>query len=168
MGAQIENVLNDQLSVLTADSDRLMARMNMMADSIKPQIDVVLMEGGESLKAKGKELLDETARIHNTIGELTMNTLGKDQFSYEPIQSQHSQVGKISHSFQSAMRGDNPQAAWIAGVASLAVDLLVPLYIVLTVRRKEEEDEDEYDDWDNIHHSNGSYTGKKVGPRVAS
>jgi hypothetical protein len=168
MGAQIENVLNDQLSVLTADADRLKSRINIMADSIKPAIDQTLLAGGETLKANGKELLDETARIHNTIGELAMNTLGAEQFNYESIQSQHSQVGKISHSFQSAMRGDNPQAAWIAGVASLAVDLLVPLYIVLTVRRKEEEEEDEYDDWDSIHHPNSSYTGKKIGPRVAS
>ncbi len=169
MGDQIENVLNDQLSILTADTDRLIARINTLADSIQPEVDAALLDGGELLVSNGKQLLDETAGIHNTIGELTMNTLGSEQFSYEPIQSKHAQVGKISHSFQSAMRGDNPQAAWIAGVASLAVDLLVPLYIVLTVRRKEEEeDEDEYDDWGNIHHPDGSYTGKKVGPRIAS
>ncbi len=168
MGTQIENVLNDQLNVLTADTDRLTGRINAMADSIKPLIDETLLNGGSMLRDNGKELLDESARIHNTIGELAMNTLGTDQFAYEAIQSQNSQVGKISHSFQSAMRGDNPQAAWIAGVASLAVDLLVPLYIVLTVRRKEEEEEEEYDDWDSIHPANGSYTGKKVGPRVAS
>ncbi len=169
MGQQIENVLNDQLSVLTADADRLALRINTMADSIKPEIDAALQQGGDVLKANGKRLLDETAGIHNTIGALALNTLGEGQFTFEPIQSKHAQVGKVSHSFQSAMRGDNPQAAWIAGVASLAVDLLVPLYIVLTVRRKEEEkDDEEYDDWSNIHHPNGSYTGKKVGPRIAS
>jgi len=168
MGDQIENVLNDQLGALTADTDRVITRINTMADSIKPQIDVALMEGGQVLEDNGKELLNETARIHNTIGELAMATLGPDQFTYEAIQSKNAQVGKISHSFQSAMRGDNPQAAWIAGVASLAVDLLVPLYLILTVRRREEEDEDDYDHWDNLEHSNGSYTGKKIGPRVAS
>ncbi|MEL7120213.1 MAG: MARVEL domain-containing protein [Bacteroidota bacterium] len=169
MGDQVENLLNDQLSVLTGDANKLVTQINIMADSIKPEIDQVLLDN-QLLEANGKLLLDETARIHNTIGELSQGYLGVDQFEYEPLRSKNSQVGKISHSFQSAMRGDNPQAAWIAGVASLAVDLLVPLYIILTVRRKEDDDEDIDDDWnDGGYYEKSTFGGlKRVGPKVAS
>lgn len=168
MGDQVENILNDQLTALTGDTDRLVAKINLMADSIKPEIDQTLADN-QLLQEGGKAILTNTARIHNTIGELTMNTLGPNQFTYEPVQSRHAQVGKISHSFQSAMRGDNPQAAWIAAVAGLAVDLLVPLYILLTVRKVEEEEEDE-DDWNNGEYFEKTTFGgtKRVGPRVAS
>lgn len=168
MGEQVEQLLDDKLQALTGDTDQLVVRINTMADSLKPEITSTL-KSDRALLDNGKPLLTAISKTHNTIGELADNTLPDAAFSYTPIQSKNAQVGKISHSFQSAFRGDNPQATWIAGVASLAVDLLVPLYIFITVRRQED-DEDEDDD-----HNSGQYYERKafggirrIGPKVAN
>jgi hypothetical protein len=134
MAQQIDRILAQEIPKRSDKANQLVRVVNSLADSAKTKTDYVL-SSPYLLEKYGKETLNELAAAHNDIGQKTLGYLGEDKFSFNEIQSRNAQVGKISASFQSAMRGDNNQATFIAAVASLAVDLLVPLYILLTAKR---------------------------------
>lgn len=134
MAQQINRILEQEDPKRSARADELIADINELADTARESIDYVL-SSPYLLENYGKETLNEVASIHNTIGQRTQGLLGEANFTFDEIQSRNAQVGKISATFQSAIRGDNRQATFIAAIASLAVDLLVPFYIFLTVSR---------------------------------
>lgn len=134
MAQQINRILDEEIPKRSAKANELIAYINDLADTTRKNIDYML-SSPYLLETYGKETLNEAASTYNTIGQRTQGLLGEATFSFEEIQSRHAQVGKISATFQSAMRGDNRQATFIAAIASLAVDLLVPFYILFTVSR---------------------------------
>ncbi|MEM8525487.1 MAG: MARVEL domain-containing protein [Bacteroidota bacterium] len=138
MNIQIDQVLNAKLAVLTKDSEVVIKKINAKVDEVMPVIRMALLP--ENIGLQGRNALDIADNTYNTIGEMTKGF--EPSFAFEPIKSEQLQVGKISHSFQSGFgKMENPQATLIASLASLAVDFLVPIYLLLTVARREEEKE---------------------------
>ena len=132
MNVQIEQVLNAKLAVLTKDSDALIKKINTKAEEVMPKIREALLPANIALQ--GRSALDVADNAYNTIGEMTKGF--ESSFAFEQIKTEQLQVGKISHSFQSAfVKMENPQATIIASLASLAVDFLVPIFLLLTVGR---------------------------------
>lgn len=130
MNIQIDQVLQTKLAVMTKDSDVVIAKINAKVDEVMPNIRLALLP--QNIANQGRSALDLADNTYNTIGEMTKGFI--PTFSYEPIKSEQLQVGKISHSFQSGFgKMENPQATLIATLASLAVDFLVPIYLLLTV-----------------------------------
>ncbi|MEM9884901.1 MAG: hypothetical protein AAF849_03345 [Bacteroidota bacterium] len=136
MNVQIDQVLQAKLAVLTKDSDSVIKKINSKVDAVMPDIRLALLP--QNIAAEGRSALDLADNTYNTIGEMTKGFIST--FQFEPIKSQQLQVGKISHSFQSGFaKMENPQATLIATLASLAVDFLVPIYLLLTIARRDEE-----------------------------
>ncbi len=132
MNIQIEQVLQAKLAVLTKDSDVVLKKINAKAEEVMPVIREALLPA--NIAAQGRNALDLADNAYNTIGEMTRGF--ESSFAFEPIKTEQLQVGKISHSFQSAfVKMENPQATLIATLASLAVDFLVPIFLLLTVGR---------------------------------
>lgn len=134
MAQQINRILEQEGPKRSTRANELIADINELADTARKNIGYML-SNPYLLENYGKETLNEAASVHNTIGQRTQGLLGESAFTFEEIQSRNAQVGKISATFQSATRGDNRQATFIAAIASLAVDLLVPFYIFFTVSR---------------------------------
>ncbi len=136
MTTQIDQVLTTKIKAMTQDGNALISQINTKVDSVMPVIRQTLLPA--NINDMGRSGIDLADNTYNTIGEMTKGFTST--FSYEPIKSEQLQVGKISHSFKSAfVKGDNPQATIIATLASLAVDFLVPIYLLLTIGRKEED-----------------------------
>ncbi|MEM9991700.1 MAG: hypothetical protein AAF738_08050, partial [Bacteroidota bacterium] len=130
MNVQIEQVLNAKLAVLTKDSDALIEKINQKTQEAMPEIRTALLPA--NIAEQGRSALDLADNTYNTIGEMTKGF--EPSFTFNPIKTEQLQVGKISHSFRSAfVKMDNPQATFIAALASLAVDFLVPVFLLLTV-----------------------------------
>lgn len=139
MSNQINNLIDKEAEKRAGDANELIKEVKMRADTVRPEIEYTLSTN-ERLEDLGKSTLDKVADAYNRIGEITKNFLGADVFPFETKKIRNDQVGKISETFESVQRRDNPQATWISAAASLAVDLLLPLYIFFTGRNSDEED----------------------------
>ena len=77
-----------------------------------------------------KFALASAEESYNRIGELTKSI--DTEFAFTPMKAEHLELGKISHSFYSGfVKKDNSQATLVATLASLAIDFLVPIFILL-------------------------------------
>lgn len=122
-------------------SKNLISKIQAGKDTISPLIYDALKP--QNVVAKGQAVIFKTVDEINNIGEETQNFVGKNYFSYQPAQFENQEMGKISHTFQSAFNGTNTSAAFISVILALGIDALVPFVIFVGTRR----DEEQYDSY---------------------
>lgn len=114
-------------------------------DEKQANLDPIILEALKpiNVSSKGQDAIFKTVDAINSIGETTKNFLGKDaSFEFLRADFENQEIGKISHTFQSAFNGQNWAAAFISMLVAFAIDALVPFVIFVGTRRKEEDDEE--------------------------
>lgn len=138
VGRQIDNMLRVKIRTMTQDPDLLSEEIQAIADSVYPVIQTALLP--ENVGAMGRSAIEKTMFAHNTIGEKTKKLI--PGFEYEKLSGKNLQVGKMSHSFKSGFVDMvNPQSTLIATILSMAIDFLLPIIILLTVKRVPREED---------------------------
>lgn len=95
-----------------------------------------------NISTKGQETIFKTVDGINTIGEETKNFLGDNSFKFQQAEFENQEIGKISHTFQSAFNGQNWATAIISMIVAFAIDALVPFVIFVGTRRQDEDEEE--------------------------
>ena len=127
MDTQINQLLEAKLSALSKNGDIVTAQLDQILNASGTSISSALASNDPGEK---KASLASAEESYNRIGELTKSI--DAEFAFLPMQAEHLEMGKISHSFYSGfVKKDNSQATLIATLASLAIDFLVPIFILL-------------------------------------
>ena len=127
MDVQIKQLLDAKVSALSKNGDIVTSKI----DQIEGSSDTLIASALASAESpKKRAALASAEESYNRIGELTRSI--DTDFAFAPLSAEHLETGKISHSFYSGfVKKDNPQATLVATLASLAIDFLVPIFILL-------------------------------------
>ena len=93
----------------------------------------------DGIQAKARADADETIRqavtLYHQVAEKVATLENGFEFNKD-LKVENDQIGKISHTYHSALGRMNHWAVWIAGFLALAIDLVVPCFVfALTPRR---------------------------------
>jgi len=141
-----------------ADLDKFYKEYNPILDSIAnddKRVELDSLKFEKYIPSKQiKTLKLVVDKINQT--DIRVNTaLNKQQppiYSKENPKSKH--IGKFEHTIASIKERINKIDTWGMILLCLFIDLLVPLFIYLMIRKTDEDEDDNYSFWDNI-------TGKK-------
>jgi hypothetical protein len=127
MDLQIAQIMEAKVQSMSKSGDLVVEKIT----TIQTSSDTLISNALASAEGDEKRIaLASAEESYNRIGELTRSI--DEAFAFTPMAAEHLELGKISHSFYSGfVKKDNPQAALIATLASLAIDFLVPIFILL-------------------------------------
>lgn len=127
MEDQITEILEAKVASMRKNGDMVALKI----DDIEIASDTLIAAALASNIGDDKKVaLAKAEESYNRIAQLTRSIDG--EFQYPPMNAEHLELGKISHSFYSGfVKKDNSQATLVATLASLAIDFLVPIFILL-------------------------------------
>lgn len=132
MEEQIEAVLEQKKITLTSDVTPVIVKIEQKVKQIEPKLENALIP--KNIESQGRNAIEQAARVYNSIGETTQKIV--TDFKFERKEARNLEVGKLSHSLNSAfVERVNSSATLISTLASLLIDFLVPIYIFLTVKK---------------------------------
>lgn len=126
---QIDGLLKIKIASMTDQSDILIDKIKSITDNLHSKI--ITAKSTKTL-LDDSEVIEECIDAYNGIGEETEKTIGDPStFSFKRIASESEEIGKISHSLNSAVQYKHRAAIIPALGLSLLIDLIVPAIITM-------------------------------------
>lgn len=130
----ISQILSIKLSQsVKAKSERLIDKFQSQKDSID-QVILLAMKP-QNISDRGQDAIFSTIDLHNNIGETTKAIVGKN-FDFQRAEFENQDLGKIDHSFKSALRSDNLIAGFFCALFAFLFDFGVPIILHLFTKGK--------------------------------
>ncbi len=130
MVAQVDNILAEMNTSMNKDVTPVILEINTSSEAVMATINEAL--NPSRIKKDGRDALESALTVYNNICLTTQRTI--PGFECTPKSPRNLEVGQLNHTFQSAFgEMQNPSATWISVFASLLIDFLVPVFILLTV-----------------------------------
>jgi len=131
MENQINDILAQMKTSMNQDVTPIIQKIQTRSAEAENIINAAL--DPQRIKSDGRSALEKAVFTYNSICELTKGVISG--YSCERRNPRNLEVGKLSHSFQSAfVEKQSGSATMIAVFASLLIDFLVPVYLFLTVK----------------------------------
>jgi len=81
-------------------------------------------------------VIQDAVNLYKGIGSKTRSLLKDKKFEYdENLRVENDDIGKISHTYRSALQHINHWAVWVAAFLALMIDLIVPLFVYFLTPR---------------------------------
>lgn len=129
-GQQIDKLLEAKVAPIANEANKLKHGIEIAANNLQNKID--------SAKATpdniedDKLVIEQGIKVYNSIGEEASKMINDITiFKFNRQSSENVEIGKISHSFKVALRGDYRTGALVSAGLSVLIDLLVPIMIII-------------------------------------
>lgn len=116
------------VGILTKDSKTIIDRLTESLRAVSSKTEVA--------RSDALLTLQDAVNLYKGIGSKTRSLLKDKKFEYdEAIRVENDEIGKISHTYRSAIAHINHWAVWVAAFLALMIDLIVPLFVYFLTPR---------------------------------
>lgn len=127
---QIDELLDTKLQAITEKSNKHINKISQTIENLQARIDSAKITQEDV--ADDIIVIEQGIKVYNTIGEETSQMINDTSiFNFQRITAENIEIGKITHSFKSALKKEYFEGALFAVGLSAFIDLIVPIMIVI-------------------------------------
>jgi hypothetical protein len=116
------------VGILTKDSKTIIDRLTESLRAVNSKTEVA--------RSDALLTLQDSVNLYKGVGSKTRSLIKDKKFEYdEAIRVENDEIGKISHTYRSAIAHINHWAVWVAAFLALMIDLIVPLFVYFLTPR---------------------------------